>query len=521
MIPKKILNILSPDNQKVLAKLIIDIDSGRHDPVMFTENLLGLNLHSHQKIWLWLTTRTQLQKAVDEGKKIGYNLLPIEELEKNEFLKNVLVPSNRWGKTFVTAVKHLWYCFYKIGYEGSAEDLTKIEYTTLNLSSHSEQSNVCFEYCEKILKSEIYYPILRTRNNCRIGFFLGKSTRNPINIMYFNNNSKFSSRTIGEERASNIQGGSQNYISYDECCRSYNLEKEIEPNIMPRLADSNGPLDLLSTPDKDSPSLQYYYELCEMGRSLRDGWFLMTGEYDNNIFIPEDKRTSFKERIKDPKVYEQVVKGNFVFVGGRMFSGEDIKNMWHKDIQYVPLPILSLINNQPNGLPIEYGHKYITAVDFARSEGGDATVIYTFDYTYKPYKLAYAVRFTGVPIMTQVQEISGICKYYNSALFFDSTGFGGAIMEDLLSKQAVGVDFQKGKATALAQLKLDLSEGSFACPMPNSDNTVDELRKELSSYKLEDKKLQTDCVMALAIAAYGICELSYQTKPIYFKLYKK
>lgn len=520
LIPNKILNLLSLEKRQEFAKLVTYVQKGRQDPVLFAEKLLGLHLHYHQKLWLWLTTKTQLDKATELAREMNYSLPSKTALSEHNFKKNVLVPSNRWGKTFITAVKHLWHCFYKIGMEGSATNLEKLEYTTLNLASHSEQSDICFNYIEKILTSQIFYPTTNERNNCRLGFFLGKVTRNPINIVHFNNNSKFSSRTIGEERASNIQGSSQYYISFDECCRSYNLEKELEPNIMPRLADTNGALDLLSTPDKDSPSLQFYYEVCELGKELKEGWYLQTGQYDNNVFIPESIREAFKKQITDPMVRKQVLYGDFIFTGGKMFSGEDIRKIWHKDLSFVPLNLISLVNQQAYGIPRNISHRYLVAVDFARSEGGDATVIYGVDLTFKPYQIVYSNRFLGVPIMAQVKEVENVAKYYGAELYFDATGFGGQIMEDLLPREAHPVDFSKEKANALAILKLMLSENQIIAPSPDAENELDQLRRELSCYKLEDKKLSTDCVMALAIAAWGIDDMSYVTKPIYFNLYK-
>ena len=113
------------------------------DPVAFAEELLGIELHDGQKLWLWMTTRTQKEKAFEIGLKMHDEQRKLwasrEEFDAlilllPDMLKNILVPSNRWGKTLVTSVKHLWYNYYKIGVRGTAEHVASTRCGTLNLS---------------------------------------------------------------------------------------------------------------------------------------------------------------------------------------------------------------------------------------------------------------------------------------------------------------------------------------------------------------------------------------------------
>jgi len=60
---KKKEALLTP-NQKEIIELT---KSGRKDPVVFADELLGVKLHDGQKLWLWMTTRTQLDKAYELG----------------------------------------------------------------------------------------------------------------------------------------------------------------------------------------------------------------------------------------------------------------------------------------------------------------------------------------------------------------------------------------------------------------------------------------------------------------------
>ena len=104
---------LSPQEQAFL----VHVRAGRKDPVYFAEKMLGVSLHPKQKVWLWLTSRTQFEKAYELGLslKLWDGPAAFEKFKSHPFQKNILVPSNRWGKTLVTSVKHLWYNYYKIG----------------------------------------------------------------------------------------------------------------------------------------------------------------------------------------------------------------------------------------------------------------------------------------------------------------------------------------------------------------------------------------------------------------------
>ena len=123
--PKKknyseIISQLSSEDNIYLLPLAKAIALGRKDPIFFGEYFLGLRFHPLQKIWLWLTTKTKIKEAHEIAIKMGFPVgaIPLEKLSSHPFLKNILCPANRFGKTFITSVKHIWYNFYKIGCVG-------------------------------------------------------------------------------------------------------------------------------------------------------------------------------------------------------------------------------------------------------------------------------------------------------------------------------------------------------------------------------------------------------------------
>ena len=95
------------------ADLQRTIEKGRTDPVLFAQELLGMELHEGQKKYL----RRSAQR--------------IDRIF-------VLNPANRWGKSVCVSILQLWHLFYKVGIaNGSAQDWLKSEYRTANLAPHS------------------------------------------------------------------------------------------------------------------------------------------------------------------------------------------------------------------------------------------------------------------------------------------------------------------------------------------------------------------------------------------------
>jgi len=82
----------------------------------------------------------------------------------------------------------------------------------------------------------------------------------------------------------------------------------------------------------------------------------------------------------------------------------------------------------------------------------------------------------------------------------DTTGFGGAMFRDSLPIPIKSVEFggtRGRKLKLLIDLKAALEKGKLRFPRSGPWLT---LRRQLLGYRLDDKKLSTDAVMALAVA---------------------
>lgn len=435
-------------------ELVKDIRLGRHDPIYFGNALLGLDFHDGQKLWLWMTTKTQLDKALELGLKTGRwktkeEFAALRELNP-DMLKNILVPSNRWGKTFITTVKHLWYCMYKIGVYGNPSQVAHTRCGSLNISPHSNQCQAGYDYVLDIINSKLTYSLVvdekgnpldpenveaydngelkSFRNECRIPDFVTGSNSQK-RLISFKNGTTYRAVPTGEDQASSLAGTRYLYISYDECAQSLHLKEELPAKIMSRLIDFGGPLDLVSTPEVDKPSHQYFHHIAKLGLEGKEGWFTLVGKLPDNYFLRKKEVDAITEAIRqtDPAKYRQVKFGEFVTTGKKMFDNILVERIWDGFDESYP----------------QVGHKYIISADWGFSDTGDPTVFYVLDYTealsdqipkhLRKYRIVFREAIRGgspVGVMSRARILQ---REWNGGIFIhDSSSMGGIIIKKML-----------------------------------------------------------------------------------------
>ncbi len=528
---------LPPENKPQVLALAKAIARGRKNPVFFGEEFLGLHFHDKQKVWLWLTTKTCTQDALDLAKAIGYDLPPAEKLAQINFLKNILCPSNRFGKTFITSVKHLWYNFYKIGLNGDPKTIAVARYSTLNLSPHSMQVDALYRYIVDILEEKFVYEWKgqKIRNVCKIRDFMIDHLQVKREVV-FANNSMVKGAPTGDDQASSIAGTNFFYISYDEAPQSIHLRDELPAKIQSRLIDSGGPLDLIGTPEVDKPSHQYYHRIVKQGLKLEEGWFTLLGNLDDNSFIPEENKDKALESIKqtDPKKYQQVRYGNFISSGGKLFSTPAIERLWE---------------GQPQE-PME-GHKYLVSNDWGFADDGDPTIMYVFDLTelylkpedfirfYGNEKLPHArvvkrVKMEGPDPYEAVATSKLLWETYNCGLYIhDASSMGGVMLKKMLRNSGIKniIDFSSNPESKDEMLFVTSKALSYRQKDAQIDGKllskhedfgkirsflIPELEEQLGTYKRDDKKLEQDEVMAFG---QGVWYIDKKLRPGHVAVY--
>jgi len=446
---------------------------GENDPIFFAEYFLGLQLTGFQARYL--------RASVKE-----------KEL--------LLITSNQCGKTVGLAVEHIWTNFYKKGLTGNPELIEKIYYQTLNISPISRQAKEAFRYVDEILHSSFGWEEEGRRqvNNCLIEWFwAGKNE--TLGRIDFSNNSALFCLSTGEDQGAGLQGAQFGLITYDECNQSHHLQEELPARVFSRCSKLSAPIHLCGTPDEMAKSQQYWFHLHNeaknhLAKGTKGTWFLIEGIYDENRFIPEKTREEYKKRLFNisPTRYDQVILGKFVASERRMFPPETVEGMWNGKRE----PSVSKPDRQ-----------YAISVDWGVAEGGDETVMLVADVT-EPLNAEIVNHYsrTGGDPVELMAMVSFLRQEYNDAdCILDTASMGGEMFRKMLSALkpiSFGIE-HKTNALIYTQMRLrnnvrkDISLTELSSAGKIKSYYLPKLEEQLSSYRVEDSKIQQDWVMAL------------------------
>lgn len=469
--------------------------------MLFINHLLGMPLHDGQIKYLRETTNLKTKV-------------------------NVLVPSNRWGKSSMVACLQIWFLFYKFGIPpGNRKTWYKAEYRTANVAPQSALVEPVFKYIDQILTSRfsIYTPDGRIVNNkCQIEWFYMKerTLNSPPFKQFFTNNSYIEHRTIGGSASDALEGKPYGLITYDEGGRSQHLQEEVDGTFLARLFDWGGPLHIPSTPDQTSPSILFHYELYQKGLNHVNGHYTLEGQLKDNTFFPPEQIQEQYDLFADNPLKDQVLFGKFVFGGDSIYDAQSILDAEDPELN--------------DGVRRKEGHRYVIGIDTAI--GSDEQVYTVLDITEKPTQLvkmvaakgnskspqmhlndlldlydAYKDETTSVNIMLETWNGESARFYMDMPPHIRSiTKCYGSWQPEIRRSENKNQPRPKNqsikKADILLALRKLLSARELKIPANNS-----ELTQQLSIYKEKDDNIPTDRVMSLALASW-LAESSIQTK---------
>lgn len=475
------ISTLPPELQRIISR-------GRDDIALFANELLGMKLHRGQ------------ERFYKHGKaKI-----------------NVLVPCNRYGKSVIIAIKQIHKNFYKIGVgQGNMKAWFGQEYRTANIAPQSAMTEPVFVIMKQILTGNFTWEEdgRVVSNDCKITWFYDeKRTLNtPPYKICFTNNSYCEHRSLGADKGDSLQGKPYGYISYDEAGRSDHLEREIDDNILPRLFDWNGQLDLVSTPDMNSPSILHHYDLYMKGKNNEEGYYTQEGSLRENTFFPEEVVDKQYRLYENNPIGPQVLEGKFVFAGTNLYPAEDV--------------LAAQDSSLDDGERYREGHKYIIGIDTAI--GDDEMVYSVLKEPLKgcdccqEYKLVRQIACKGaskspqVHLMDFLDLVDSYLRENNVIIILETwNGESARFYEDLPSyirirtkcygswqpskKRSSNTKMRSAKkADMLIALRKLLAERKLKIPKSNQ-----KLTRQLSIYREDDKKLQTDRLISLALACW-------------------
>lgn len=470
------------------SEIANDLSRGREDIEFFARRWLGINGNRGQVEW-W--------KSCVERDESGF---------RPRYITTVVSAGNRAGKTLAMAVVCLHHALYKLGIQKpipnnpeSSRKWLEAPYEWFHIGIQQETAELVFREIETILSG--HHPAQRGRG-CPLSSEVGKvidtskKYRGEYPWVKFHQivgGASIHFRTT-QDRAKALLGKDMNGISFDEAAFEPHLLMIYQEVLNLRRLSTGGPLHFIGTPTE---GFNDYADLWEKGNPenpARDNKFISfrLSTRDNIGYGLTQENFDDVVRQQAPYLIPQNIDGFFI-------EGRD-SFFWSQSVQSV----FKAAGEESNPLR---NHKYVQGVDPGIAH--DATWAITLDITDR--KLLKGVRIrkrSGKQSISAVVNMvrEGHLLYQQDGAYcttiVDSTGLGGRLFQQEFSiiKPLRGFDFGGTKAKKvelLNDLKAVLDKGQIELPIGGA---WDELRRQLLIYKLDDKKLEQDAVMALAIA---------------------
>lgn len=395
-------------------------------------------------------------------------------LERSIFRENGLHPGNGWGKTSVLAKKHIFFIL--------KHWVDAAKYKTLNVAITQDQAELVQDEIFRLAQSS---PLLR-------GWFLAgnASVKFPHARIRYGNGAITEFKTT-KKKGESIEGKEYGYISADEIALEIYLEFIREKILLPRLRRwTDSQIDYSATPKGYTA---YYRILQEIKRT---GGFVRGGSSYENPHIDHTLLDYFKGTWS-PAKFSQIILGQFIDTAEMMFASR-VERLFDDTLTFAE---------------VDPAHRYVEGWDLARGrkKTADQTVGIRLDTTVLPYPIvkywAFQLPWTEkereninmesgfVKERSSIErEIRNAHKASKGAVYLDSTGVGDTLY-GMVQDIAKPVDFRGGRKDDLldhlqAVLDADMVKSPF----------IPQLAEEMTMYQRDDKQLETDHLMALAIA---------------------
>jgi len=441
---------------------------GKYDPVFFAKYFCGIEPFEGFD----LEKNPKLQPGGARTALRGQVAWLTQGLDKPE---RILSTANRFGKSIIEAIRHLWWLIYKIRRNPKFDKI--FEYRTINIAITMEQAKIVWEEAIKIINSR---P--------QLSWAVERITRKPFPLLILSNGQIFTCRST--DQPANLWGPWYDNASYDEAACEKNPDTTI-PLIKTRLMDHDGQIDYLSTP---AYTKNWFFQLKTKAKLDPKNYYLLTGYQQENPYVSEEARQRFIEGMTKDQVRVHIY-GDDVEAGGLVFK--------HADIEAARHPELQLIEHIEGELYIhehrQFGHRYVDGWDIATKR--DKLVGITIDVTSKPYKLVMLERYCKIPWSYVYDRILTRQRIYGSTQFIDTTGVGDHLPEELseIIDFIVPINFAKPKLKTQVIIAGQKALEDKLVIFPH----IPPLIQQLTFYEWDDKDLETDCVIAICLALFS------------------
>jgi hypothetical protein len=472
----------------VTSQAAADLTRGRTDPVFFASRWLGIELHPGQVAWV---------KGIADRDESGW---------RPKYLTTVCSAGNRAGKTLGMAVAVFHSAFYKLGVKppvGTAEDAMRWQnapYEWYHVGIQQETAELVHREISMILEGG--HPAQRGRG-CPLISEMGKVVdhtkkyRGEYLWLQFHplvGGANIHFRTT-QDKAKALLGKDMNGISFDEAAFEPHLMQIYQEVLNLRRLSTGGQLHFIGTPTEGINDYADLWEMGNPGNPGRDNQFFSfrLSTRDNVGFGLASDTFDAILRQQAEYLIPQNIDGFFIEASDAYFSSLSVDSCFMEEMPVEQSPVKR--------------HRYVQGCDPGIMS--DSTWAITLDNTVKNGIIGVRARTrTGKQtIQAVVNMVREGHLLYNQDLstcttIVDETGFGGKLFKQEFSviKPLRGYDFGGTKAKKLELLSdLKAAMDKKMISFPRSGIWM-QLRRQLLSYKLEDKKLEQDAVMALAVA---------------------
>jgi hypothetical protein len=286
------------------------------------------------------------------------------------------------------------------------------------------------------------------------------------------------------------------YGTYDEFGRSKNPDKEID-DILPRLADYDGDLDIITTPDiENEEAIAYIIDKKDKIELGELNWTLVEGSSSENEYLNSAAMESRTQGMSEDKK-NQILHGGLSLKGASYFETDNVVGIFSNECKQVLHGVI--------------GHTYWIGLDTAGS-GKDYWALNVIDTTTEPWqRVFYYYDKLNQPMFNLGYTKTVIERYLkagkeNVNFVIDKTNEAGAIYFGEFSDYSpVGYRFGTERGTG----KSTKAELLDTCRRAINDKIVictedRMLRNQIVSYKgpSDDEKQTTDALMSFALALY-------------------
>jgi len=380
------------------------------------------------------------------------------------------VTGNRWGKSFASAVKLLWNAVYRIRplkYDRSGR------YRAVVASITQNQANIVFGQAVRLARqSEIIAPLIEN------------IVWTPFPALTFGNEASIEARST-QNRGEYLLGNDYDLFIFDEVAFESCPEYVVEEVVLMRLADREGRLDLVSTPNGKN---WFYLRARDIIEKRRPGYYQSGDSRDN----PHISREYVDDRVRyfSESRLKQNIMGEFVDAGGEILKGA-----------YVD----AALDGYADAVASVTNPLYISGWDLARKR--TATVGITVVVAGGRASVVELERFRETDWTVVIEKIKQRQHRFAGRLVVDATGLGDVIVEQLREYHPEAVIFTPTvKAELLTNVELMHARGQVFYPrweLPGEPGRTWSLEDELRAARW-DANSEYDSLMALGLALWPL-----------------